>query len=467
MNAKNYKDDSSSENSFNTQSCSISPNEKKSLVKIKKSKVWTTSSNNSSKSDSPEYSYKSVKKKKVESRDMMSFKMYVDDDENFQEEEKLPDRIVGSYFYDYNILKIDEILMKKFNQDKKKNLNILKKQLIEEKDKISGKQNLIERKASRKKIKEIEDKLYKFEQNIDKNEYITKSRTLLNEYKKIGFISTIVSFTSNTQENEIISPESEEQQKHRHKIIFSYLEIVRKYIPIDLIRNLPKSNSCPNCGVEAEVLEDETGASICSNCGLEKISIVKTQFYSDGSRLNNSKNNYEDRANFEKVLMRYQGKQQNKPGKELYEKLDEYFKSRGLPTSKEYNEMPLLPDGTKKGTNREMIIEALSKIECSGYYDDINLICSVYFGWTLPNISHLEEQIMEDYDIFQQVYEQLDLEGRKSSLNSQWKLYILLKRRGVPCKSKNFKIPTTPSILEYHKIKTKEVYKILGWECPF
>ena len=176
----------------------------------------------------------------------MSFKMYVDDDENFQEEEKLPDRIVGSYFYDYNILKIDEILMKKFNQDKKKNLNILKKQLIEEKDKISGKQNLIERKASRKKIKEIEDKLYKFEQNIDKNEYITKSRTLLNEYKKIGFISTIVGFTSNTQENEIISPESEEQQKHRHKIIFSYLEIVRKYIPIDLIRNLPKSNSCPN-----------------------------------------------------------------------------------------------------------------------------------------------------------------------------------------------------------------------------
>ena len=473
MNGKIYRDDSSSENNFNTKSCSFSPNEKNSIVKIKKSDLWSASSNNSSKSESPEYSPKSVKKKKISrgSRDMISFKMYVDEDENFQEDEKLPERIEGNYFYDYNILLIDEILMKKFQQDKNRNLKILKQKLKEENDKINGRQNLLERKVSRKKIKEIEDQIYKYEQNLDKNEYITKSRPLLESYKKIGFISTVISFTSsNNHENEILSPENEEKQKHRHKIIFEYLEIARKYIPIDLIRNIPDKNSCPNCGVnrnDSELIEDETGAIICSNCGLEKINIVKTQFYSDGCRLNNSKNNYEDRANFEKVLMRFQGKQQNKPDRALYEKLDEYFKSRGLPTSKEYNEMPLLPDGTKKGTSREMMFEALSRIGCSGYYDDINLICSVFFGWTLPNISHLEEKIMEDYDIFQDVYEQLDLEGRKSSLNSQWKLYILLKRRGYPCKSKNFKIPTTPSILEYHKIKTKEVYRILGWECPF
>ena len=57
-----------------------------------------------------------------------------------------------------------------------------------------------------------------------------------------------------------------------------------------------------------------------------------------------------------------------------------------------------------------------------------------------------------------------DLEGRKSSLNSQWTLYVLLKKRGYPCKSKDFKIPATPYILEYHKIKTKEAFERLGWE---
>ena len=59
---------------------------------------------------------------------------------------------------------------------------------------------------------------------------------------------------------------------------------------------------------------------------------------------------------------------------------------------------------------------------------------------------------------------QIDREGRKSTLNAQWKLYILLKRRGWDCKSRDFKIPTTQDIYEYHKIKTKEIFQILGWD---
>ena len=215
-----------------------------------------------------------------------------------------------------------------------------------------------------------------------------------------------------------------------------------------------------------EEIDDD--CTICPNCGLEKINIIKSAFYADGGRINNCRNNYEDRANFEKVLMRYQGKQVTKPGKDLYIKLDEYFISRGLLSSKEYNALPLTGDGTKAGTSREMMFDVLSNIGCSGYYDDINLICSVFFGWTLPDVSHLEDDIMKDYDEFQAVYDQLpDRDGRESSLNSQWKLFILLKRRGWPCKAKDFKIPTTASILEYHKIKTKQIYQILGWDCPY
>ena len=154
MNEEIYKDDYSSDNNINlTQSSSFSPNEKKSLVKIKKSNVWSSNSCNNSKSDSPESNKK--KKRISETRDMLSFKTYLDDDENFQEEEKLPDSIEGNYFYDYNILTIDEILMKKFDQDKNNKLKKLKKHLDDEKEKIAGRQNLLERKSSRKKIKEI------------------------------------------------------------------------------------------------------------------------------------------------------------------------------------------------------------------------------------------------------------------------------------------------------------------------
>ena len=55
-------------------------------------------------------------------------------------------------------------------------------------------------------------------------------------------------------------------------------------------------------------------------------------------------------------------------------------------------------------------------------------------------------------------------DGRKSSLNSQWRLYKHLKRLGWPCKEKDFKIPTTQDILDFHKIKWAEICDILGWE---
>ncbi len=406
-------------------------------------------------------------------RETPTFKMYVNEDEeqaSFSEDELIPERIEGFYIYDYNILKVDEILRKKFNQEKKKELSLLQNRLDLEKIKVQGRQSMIERKATRKNITEYETEIAKYQENANKKAYVEKATPFLQAYKDIGPISTVVSFVSNDKEV-ISSKESKEEQDKRHKIISGYLEVARKYIKIDLVRNLVDTDICPGCGIdtkEIEMVEDDSDSMICQNCGLEKINIIKSAFYADGGRINNCRNNYEDRANFEKVLMRYQGKQITKPSKDLYMKLDEYFIGRGLLSSKEYNDLPLLPDGTKAGTSREMMFEILSNIGCSGYYDDINLICSVFFGWTLPDVTHLEEEIMQDYDEFQAVYDQLpDRDGRKSSLNSQWKLFILLKRRGWSCKSKDFKIPTTASILEYHRVKTKQVYSVLGWDCPY
>jgi len=447
-------------------SSSFSPNDN-GFVKIKKSYAWSKSS---SFSESPSSNLR--KQNDINKRDMLSFTNYMEknEDKNVFCEENIPTIISGFYIYDYNILKIDEIILRKFEQDREVKIGKLNKLIDLEEIKMQERQNLIQRKTSRKKIKEYEEQIEKYEEDIDKNYYIEKSKPFILAYTKIGPIKTVVSFLTNNKEI-ISSPENEEQQNYRHKIISNYLEIARKYIQIDLVRNLIDTNSCSGCGIDTskvEMIEDDSDSTICPNCGLEKINIIKSAFYADGGRINNSRNNYEDRANFEKVLLRYQGKQITKPGKDLYMKLDEYFIMRGLPSMKQYNEMNLLPDGTKPGTNREMIYEALSNIGCSGYYDDINLICSIFFGWNLPDISHLEEEIMRDYDEFQAVYEQLpDREGRKSSLNSQWKLYILLKRRNWPCKFKDFKIPSTISILEYHKNKTREIYQILGWDCNF
>lgn len=458
---------------------------KRSIVTIKTSHIW---SNSSSYSESPSsdnskkidmIGKKKIrnnreKEEKYENRNMNSFKFYTsqEDDENgnFQEDEKLPEKIDGVYVFDYNILSIDEIIIKKFEQDKKNKLVSLKDKIDIEKKKISGRQNFIERQNSKKQIEELEDEIFKYENEIEKNKYIEKTKEILNEYLKLGTVENFVSFVSNNKEDEINIPEEEEIQYLRHRIISDYLEIARKYISIDLVRKLPEKTNCPGCDIkyeEIELIEDESGSMICPNCSLEKINIVKKPFYSDGCRVNNSRNNYEDRINFEKVLLRYQGKQVTKPSKELYEKLDAYFISKGLQSSEYYKQLPLLQDGTKEGTSRDMMLDALSNINCSGYYDDINLILNVFFGWSLPDVSHLEEDIMNDYDQSQKVYELLDKEGRKSSLNSQFRLFCLLRKNGIFCKFRDFKIPSTPGILEYHKNIWKKICQVLHWKYIF
>lgn len=457
------------------------PQNKKSIVTLKESSVWSIKPDIKKKGKEKHTDNKKREtvreNERKEGRNLASFKEFIEENGNIEknfEEETLPDKIEGTYEYDYNILKIDEIIKKKFKLRKKTQIGYIKSLLDMEKVKASGRQNLIERKTSKKKIEDLENEMRKIESEEELQLYINRSEKYLNEYKKIGPIMKIVSFNSDTKDEKTnVCPEDEEIQNLRQKIIFHYLEVARKYIIIDLIRKFPQGNFCV-CGTDLdlyELIEDESGSSICPNCSFERINIVKKPFYSDGSRINNSRNNYEDRVNFEKALYRIQGTQATKPDKCLYEKLDEYFKSKDLPTMKEWHDKPLVKDGMmyiKEGSSKEMMYEALNNIGCSGYYDDINLICSVYFGWSLPDISHLIDDIMKDYDMFKETFGQLpDKEGRKSSLNSQWMAYILLRRRNWPCKMKDFKVPTTPSILEYHKIKTIEVYEILGWEVPF
>ena len=109
------------------------------------------------------------------------------------------------------------------------------------------------------------------------------------------------------------------------------------------------------------------------------------------------------------------------------------------------------------------MLKALKDIGCSGFYDHLNVILNEMWGWLLPDISHLEDQIMEDYDVSQRVYETLP-KDRKSSLNSQFRLYKHLRRLGFPCKSKDFRIPATHDILEFHNTIWAKICEILDWE---
>jgi hypothetical protein len=371
--------------------------------------------------------------------------------------------------------------MKRFDKQKRHDIKNLRETLDQEKSKMKEKQNMVERKASLRLVQTIEKQIENILSEKEYKTYLDKIKPLLDEYNVIGTLSRVVSFASKKDESDSDEevPEDTDTQIKRHQLIYDFLEIARKYIEIDLVREVKEGNIC-SCGFRLDDIEtdvEENGLVTCPNCFTERISVVRSRFYKDNMRTNNSGNNYQDRENFGKVLMRYQGKQPDKPGRDLYICLEEYFVKNELPkidihndgkpqyVTSDYikNHMPLNEDGEKDGTSRPLMYKALKDTDNTNYYDHINIILHEVWGWKLDNISHLEDRIMDDYDISQRVYEILP-KDRKSSLNSQFRLFKHLRRLGHPCKVKNFRIPTTHDILEFHRNMWDKICKILGWE---
>ncbi len=394
-------------------------------------------------------------------RRLKSFNIYITEDDNIEsvnEYETIPDQIEGSYKYDFNIMSVHDTILKKFKHQREYMVSNLQKELEMEKDRLKTRQNMVERKRTLKNIKQLEDEIENIMSDKDFQDYIDKITPYIKEYNLLGALSTIVSFAkAKKEEDEEIIPEDSDTQEKRQKIISDFIEIARKYITIDLIRDINIKDLCPGCGKKLEDnIECKDDDSIVCSCGYEKITIARSQFYKDTSRVNNARNNYEDRNNFLKLIMCFQGKEPDKPGPELYDALDAYFTKEELPriankyhSSEQIRELPMNEYGEKPGTSRLLMYKALKETGNANQYDHINIILHTYWGWKLHDITHLEDILMDDYDKFQKIYEMLP-KDRKSSLNRHFRLYKHLLRRGYPCRSCEFKIPTTPDILEFH-----------------
>jgi hypothetical protein len=374
----------------------------------------------------------------------------------------IPDKIEGSYKNDYNILKIHEIIMKQFQWEKSQKIDILKKKLLAVQEKLKERMLMVDRKNIISEIDIIQKKIQDIETGYKLKEYARRALPYIREYKTIGSLSNIITFDSDIKRNDKLDMESEEEQNKRHQIIHDYLDIAREYIGIDIIREIPKGYKCDGCGynIEENKDEDDSGIFVCPSCNTERVSVIHTPFYKDSTRVSNIRNNYEDRENFFKVFQRYQGIQANVPPQELYEDINSYCKRRNLPSCEEVRALPLLPNGRRGSTSKDLMCTILHETNNSIYYEDINLICHNCWGWNLVDLSYLSDKIMKDYDLTQKIYNEIP-KDRKSSLNSQFRLFKLLLRYQdqIPylIRSRDFRIPTTRDILEWHE----NIWKII------
>jgi len=366
--------------------------------------------------------------------------------------EGIPDTLSVSYVNDFNLIKVHETILRKLKAESNQ-LTQLKTDLSFELDSIQKPQTIIERNKSLNKIKSIREEMQAIRSGIKIQKYLDKADPLIEEYKRIVPQKRKIDFTcKNTQE---LDEEEENDPKYRRKInlIDRYLYFARNYININVVQRKKNVNKC-GCGCDlTDVPIDNFGTQMCPECETERYIIGFNLYKSDTLA---SRNDYSDKDNFQKALLRYQGKQVDKIPDSLFGDLDKYFISRGKPTSEKIKCRTLDGKGRKVGTDLQMLYKALLATGYSSLYEDANLIAHRYWGWKLPDVTHLESIIMRDYEKTQRIYNMLQKE-RSSSLGTQFRLFKHLELRGHPCSIGDFKVVKMRESVEHHNAMWRDM----------
>lgn len=271
-------------------------------------------------------------------------------------------------------------------------------------------------------------------------EYLTRSKDILLRYKEL------------------------DPDESNHDLVYEFNQIIRDYCTIIIIRQINHDYTlCPGCDLPRV---HQGGSLICQTCGIQDELISKESYRGTGRRhAYNKKNQYVSKDNFLKGLQRFQGKRSRKLPVDMFDKMDEYARQFGMPVSDEVKKMPLGADGRRgpKEYTRAYMKSLLDILDFKTYYNDINVITHLYWGWKLPDISEFEEQIKKDYELSQSVFNELH-KDRQSSLILPYRLYRHLKRVGYPCNIEDFDIVTTPEIKQSYEDIWKEICDKLGWE---
>ena len=370
--------------------------------------------------------------------------------------ESPPDRVVAKYSEDLNIIKIHEAIMTRFAYEEAE-IPGLRAQVQTSHQGLHPGMTINERRQYLQQVDSMQSRLGDLQNRTALTNYLGKSLSILKAYKLVSSDASkgIVSIRRLGQKQEA----NPEKITNRLNIIQQYLEIARDYIILDVVQINQIKARCPGCGIDFSqvMIDEESGLCIC-DCGVERENLSQHSLYKDSTRVNiGNRNNYEDWENFEKALTRYQGRQQNKPPQKLYDQLDAYYRKIQKSLGVEIRARPSLSDGKKEGTSRQMMLDALCETNNSAYYDDVNLVMNVYWSWKLPDVAHLEAQIMQDYYLTQQVYNSEPHHGRDASLNTQFRLYVHLLAVGHRCCRDDFKIQTSRDSLEFHQEMWKKM----------
>ena len=121
--------------------------------------------------------------------------------------------------------------------------------------------------------------------------------------------------------------------------------------------------------------------------------------FADMGRINTGNiNNYSEEETFDWAMICFQGKQNVNIPQIVWERVDLYV------ASKDVKKAILKP------------VDMIALFQKIGYteYENVNIFLSLYNGWTLPDISQMEDRLRQINRVFIQKYEEVKVDRQDS-----------------------------------------------------
>lgn len=352
----------------------------------------------------------------------------------------------------YNIITLHKKILEEFDKDDKKHRErLVVVSSLMETSSFHGEDTASE-------IKSRYDELIAAINENSKANYIAKTGIIVDDFE------TILKKPMMENDEELYNSEKEKLENRYNTLARNIIKERNWDIQIDMKQ--PTVSSCQTCCTsDTNNFEfDENNRKICINCSTLQNTLDTGITHRDYNRVNVvNKFAYSRVIHFQECIKQYQGRQNCKIPQEVYDKLEEKFKSYRLLNKSDCDSIKY------SRITKDHIVMFLKQLKYPNQYENINFIYYSLTNKRMDDIEYLEHQLIEDFKELSNLYDlnhgkdKPDELKRKNFMNVQYILYQLLKNHNHPCRIEDFNILKTVEKKKFHDNVCSKLFEQLGW----
>ncbi|CAH6419597.1 Divergent Poxvirus Late Transcription Factor VLTF3 like [uncultured virus] len=355
----------------------------------------------------------------------------------------MPTKIEVTYTTDYNIIALDVVVQAIIIKHCESMIAQLEQELLSLELRIDNSTAVIEMRELDVARGRLVERLASLKSSSILHKYNLAVAPLLTTYRDTPLGDRVIDAMNMTCDRQ------SREEIIREKTVDAYVQVVTSLnLPnVNITKEKPESKSkvkmCETCNaplIACPVLL--SGLLVCSVCGTHN----KPKTSGSGAK------EYDSLGNLMKAHKRYVGTIVPKCDMDLVtSKLDEYAASQGKYGSEYYRALPLNSNGKKDGTSVDDLCYALKMVGENELYKSYNYVGHHYYGWALPDLRHLEADMITNFRAKQEVWDNdmTDEEkGCDSNLCIEYRLCREHQHAGRDCELEDYKIPRKSKTLD-------------------